>query len=166
MYSAKAIANLILEQAKKRNIAVSQMKLQKLCYYAHGHWLGYYGQPLLNETVEAWRYGPVIRSLYDEFKQFGNKPITQPARELEYDFEAGYCLIEVEPPGDARVHEMVDQLLNTYGKISAERLANMTHAPDGPWDRTWSKNPGILGQDIDNKLIQEHFEKYGRATPA
>nr|WP_256351506.1 type II toxin-antitoxin system antitoxin SocA domain-containing protein [Pseudomonas gingeri] len=53
------------------------MKQQKLVYYSHGWHAGYTDQPLINEAVETWQYGPVIPSLYHEFKRFGSGEIVK-----------------------------------------------------------------------------------------
>jgi len=53
------------------------MQLIKLVYIAHGWTLGLYNQPLIGKQVEAWTYGPVIPSVYHDFKHYGRDPITQ-----------------------------------------------------------------------------------------
>ncbi len=40
------------------------MKLHKLLYYAAGWHLGFTGEPLFDEDIEAWQYGPVVPSIY------------------------------------------------------------------------------------------------------
>lgn len=70
-----AVANYLLDLADASGDPVSPMKLQKLLYYAHGWHLAVTDRPLLNEFVEAWRWGPVIPSIYHEFKEFGDAPI-------------------------------------------------------------------------------------------
>ena len=52
------------------------MKLQKLAYFAHGWNLAIRNTPLINESVEAWKFGPVIPSLYHDVKGYGMEPIT------------------------------------------------------------------------------------------
>ena len=66
-YSALAIANFFLENHK----SISPMKLQKLVYFAHGWNLAISNNPLIKEPIEAWDYGPVISTIYNEFKLFG-----------------------------------------------------------------------------------------------
>ncbi|MCD8455896.1 DUF4065 domain-containing protein [Xylella taiwanensis] len=46
------------------------MQVLKLVYIAHGWHLGFRQEPLLNKRVEAWRHGPVIRSLYEKVKKY------------------------------------------------------------------------------------------------
>ncbi len=72
-----AVANAFLDLAKKSEEEITHMKLQKLIYIAHGFNLSNFDFPLIDEQVEAWRYGPVIRSVYDEFKSYGHDPITK-----------------------------------------------------------------------------------------
>ena len=76
-YEAKAIANYFLEKAKAEGNSLTPMQVQKLVYFAHGWYLGLFGEPLIKESVQAWSYGPVIPSLYQEFKRFGNQGIDE-----------------------------------------------------------------------------------------
>jgi len=39
---------------------ISNLKLQKLVYYAQGSSLALWGNPLFSEKIEAWLHGPVI----------------------------------------------------------------------------------------------------------
>ena len=59
-YTAKAIANYFLKHRKrfKRKGPITQMKLHKLVYFAHGWHLALKGEPLIDETLQAWDYGP------------------------------------------------------------------------------------------------------------
>jgi len=84
-YDPKAIANYFLELAERDNRPLSPMKIQKLIYYANGWYLGITGEPLIDEQVEAWTFGPVIPSIYREFREFGNRPITERATNIEYE---------------------------------------------------------------------------------
>lgn len=57
---------------------ISNLKLQKLVYYAQGFHLAIYNIPLFHEPIEAWTHGPVIPDLYHEYKQYGLGAIPQP----------------------------------------------------------------------------------------
>ncbi len=39
---------------------ISNLKLQKLLYYAQGFHLALYDEPLFPEAIEAWTHGPVL----------------------------------------------------------------------------------------------------------
>jgi uncharacterized phage-associated protein len=40
---------------------ISNLKLQKLLYYAQGFYLAIYGKALFEEDIVAWEHGPVVR---------------------------------------------------------------------------------------------------------
>src|SRR5215467_7486621 len=82
-YPAKAVANEFLYLAKEERRPVTPMQLLKLVYFAHGWYLALTGERLIDERVEAWKYGPVVPSIYHEFKRFGNEPITEYATETK-----------------------------------------------------------------------------------
>lgn len=151
-YSPKAIANYFLDLAKQRGEAISPMKLQKLVYYAHGWFAGNTGKPLIDEEVEAWQYGPVIPSLYHEFKRFGSGPISQKATDF-----VGLRLQEVATPAEAGIRQFLDSIWRTYGHFTAVKLSDMTHAPDGPWDRTRRGSEAVRNTDIPFEVIRAHF---------
>jgi uncharacterized phage-associated protein len=161
-YPSKAIANYFLSLAKEKDSSISPLKLQKLVYYAHGWNLALTGEPLIDELIEAWEYGPVIPSLYHEFKGEGKGPIHSPATEWK-----------VKPNGKIRVItptlddcpdeniEATKKLLNriwfVYGKFSGIQLSAMTHEVDSPWWKTRQETHGRKNADIPDNLIREHF---------
>ena len=149
-YTAKAIANYFL--AKQ---CLTQMKLHKLVYYAQGWHLGITGQPLLDETLEAWQYGPVVPSIYREFRSFGASPITCLAMELNWRTRT-YFEPQVDP-SDRVVNELLDSVRNLYGKYTAAQLSELTHRPDSPWSATRRANPGLRCAGIANEVIRSHF---------
>lgn len=152
-YDAKSVANFFLSLAKSEGEAISPMKLQKLVYYAHGWYAGYTGKPLINERVEAWQYGPVIPSLYHEFKHCGAGPITSLATDfVDMEIEV------VPPPADAGVQKFLQNVWTSYGRFTGIRLSEMTHAPGGPWEQTWKEAAGAKGADIPFERIAEHFK--------
>jgi uncharacterized phage-associated protein len=152
-YSAKAVANYFLELAEANGEALSPMKLQKLIYFAHGWHLALYNEPLINEPIYAWKFGPVITSVYHEFKKFGYSPITGTAID---DDEDGVWLPSI-PREDERTRGLLKRVWDVYRKFTAVQLSNMTHAPDTPWRTTWERGEGMPELRIDNGLIRENF---------
>jgi hypothetical protein len=80
-YPAAAIANEFLELAKANGQALTPMQIQKLVYFAHGWNLAITGEPLIWERVEPWDYGPVVRNLYRNLREFGSGAITKSLEE-------------------------------------------------------------------------------------
>ena len=76
-YSARTVANYLIEaKSKEGGTPPTPMQLLKLVYIAHGWNLAINDRPLINDRVEAWRYGPVIPKIYQDLKQWGNTPVT------------------------------------------------------------------------------------------
>lgn len=154
-YDAKAVANCFLDLANTKREKLSLMKLQKLIYFAHGWYLAITEKPLINERVEAWKYGPIIPSIYHEFKRFGNNPITSHATSLDLE---NCCLFEPHiPKEDSFVRSLIHKIWDVYGGLTATQLSNMTHLPKTPWMQIWGLNGVPKGTDIDDNLIKQYF---------
>ena len=176
-YDAKAIANYFLQRAEDHpETPLSPMKLQKLVYYAHGWWLALTDQPLINEQVEAWKFGPVIPSLYRAFRRYGNAPITDYARSSVdrgsvagdgfYEPEWSIPAIDDRPEDAARVRQVLDRIWEIYGKYTAIQLSNATHQPGTPWHQVYTEYQGDLprGTDIPADTIKRHFRSLAKPT--
>lgn len=57
---------------------ISNLKIQKLTYYAQGFSLVLLGKPLFNEKIEAWMHGPVVPELYRKYRDCGNGALPAP----------------------------------------------------------------------------------------
>ncbi len=120
MYSAKTIARWFVAWAQASHADRSNLKLQKLLYYAQGHYLAATGEPLFDEPLEAWSHGPVVSDVYHMFKDWGSFDITLP--------EDAFSWEEV----DEDTTQFLIKVWNAYGQYAAWRLRDMTHA-ERPW---------------------------------
>ena len=59
------------------------MKLQKLIYFVYRQFLQDYGKQILSDNFLVWQYGPVLQSVYDEFKSFRANQITRFAKDAK-----------------------------------------------------------------------------------
>lgn len=145
-YSAKAIANYFLNRANAAGQEITPMKMQKLVYIAHGWHLAIHGEPLIDEPVEAWRYGPVIPSLFQAFRKYGASPIAEHA-----DGVARHALDNVNI-------QTLDDVMEAYGEMGAIDLMRLTHANESPWSKVRDEDDrSSYGATIDDDLIKEHF---------
>ncbi len=164
-YSAKAVANYILDLATVDGEPISPMKLQKLIYYAHGWHLAVTGEPLIKDKIEAWNYGPVVPSIYNDFRQFGNEPITVPAQRFQWDNEKVLVSTPEIPLGDTHdtAREVLKRVWDVYKGRTALELSKMTHAPDAPWSQVMARSGGPVNPIIPNDLIRNYFAQMGQA---
>lgn len=162
-YSAIAIANAFIQRAKEKGIKdLTPMKLQKLVFYAHAWSLVMSDKPLVKDKVFAWPYGPVIESIYHEFKGQGSTNITTPGTELVWD-DSPEALIEFRyvtprvPEKDELTLSIVDSILEAYGDQSAISLSNLTHRPGSAWHKIVEEHGGGEPRNlvIPNDVIKD-----------
>jgi uncharacterized phage-associated protein len=155
-HDARAIANYILDRAEVLGLELSNFSLNKVIYFVHGHYLAFYGLPLVADAFEAWEKGPVLREIYHAFKVFGENTIRSRATKL--DFRTGQRSIVAYNFEPAEV-EIINPLIDFYAKIPGGKLYHLSHLEGGPWHRTWNhdtvSNPGMV---ISTESIKRYFE--------
>ena len=157
-YHPLQIANSFIMIAQKNDQFLTPMKLQKLVYYAHGWHLALRQTPLLSESVEAWTYGPVVRSLYNEFRIYGANQIQSPSGSFGV-LESNDPL--VVPYSDIDTWSFLERIWEVYGKYSAIQLSNMSHADNSPWDVTRKNSKSNV---IDDSTIKNHFKRISSSS--
>lgn len=142
MHTANQVANRMLQLAGDENRSLTPMQLIKLVYLCQGWMLGIEGRPLFKEPVEAWAYGPVIRSVYDAVRTYRDQPISE--------------MIPTDPTNfDPDEDDIIRQTFDQYGELPGLTLSKLTHKDGSPWSITY-ENLGRNGT-ISNDLIQGHF---------
>jgi uncharacterized phage-associated protein len=149
-YPASLIAYAFVKKGINEGKFVTQMKLQKLVYFAHGHHLIKYGTPLIDENFQAWLYGPVIPEIYDDFKLYGSRPITDTASWLPSEPDKTPYLFDEEST------DSINYTWEVLKDISAMSLSNWTHQPNSPWSKVY--DPEIRSTPISNEDIKLYFE--------
>ena len=167
LYTPAHVANYFLERSFREDSLLTVLKLIKLCYLGYGWHLGVFGERLFDEPIEAWEYGPVIPSLYHEFKPYGRRPIVTKARSLKIRdrtcgrAKAGYALEVPRIPEDAeKAQASLGWTWKTYAPYEAFALSNLTHRKDTPWAQVFKKGKDgttARGRAIRPALIREHF---------
>ena len=101
---------------------ISNLKLQKLLFYAEGLHRALYDRPLFGDKIIAWNHGPVVVDLYHEYSKYGSGAIPVPE-----NFDAS-AFTEEES-------EVIEEINRAFGQFSAWKLRNMTHE-ESPWKET------------------------------
>jgi uncharacterized phage-associated protein len=120
---AKYFVSLVDEEAGD---SISNLKIQKLLYYAQGFHLAFFDKPLFGEAIKAWMHGPVVPQVWHEFKEFGSGPIPVERINLE-KYSAG-------------TRRFLDEVYEVYGQFTASRLRELTHS-EPPWKNTKQGEP-------------------------
>ncbi|MDR1321386.1 MAG: DUF4065 domain-containing protein [Gracilibacteraceae bacterium] len=123
--------------------SMTNLRLNKLLYFAQGLHLARYGIPLFDNDFEAWPYGPVAAPVYEKYKGYGRDAIRS-----------------VDPNYYQRLQgNEVDTLLDVfreYGKYTSAGLVKLTHAKSSPWSETCNRSQrGIIPMNE----MKEFFSK-------
>ncbi len=116
MIGVKEVADWFLSQS-----GMEHKKLQKLCYYAQAWHCALEGRPLFREAIEAWVHGPVIPSLYKQYKDYGWQIIPQVK-----SFDEGIFSKDTL--------DVLRAVYDTYGGFTGMQLENLTHN-ETPWQK-------------------------------
>lgn len=137
---AKFFIDLAQKQAQQQSgDLVTNLRLQKLLYFAQGWSLARYGKPLFDAPIEAWTYGPVVREVYNKYSANRRNGISADARIA----------------ADALTCEEMELLLDVvrkYDGYSTNALVSLSHVPDGPWAKLG------LSEEIPMEEIKKYFE--------
>lgn len=120
------------------------MKLHKLVYYSLVWSLVWDDEPLIEETIEAWANGPVIRDLYDAHR--------------------GEFSVSSIPGGDPDLldsdqRETVDAILQFYGEQSSQWLNDLTQM-ESPWREARENNGLGSGERGQAPITQASMHEY------
>jgi uncharacterized phage-associated protein len=135
--SAIKLAEWIISNYNDNDL--TQLKLQKLCFYCYGAVLARGGDEKLGLIpFEAWEYGPVVREVWSRFKEFGRDPITfTPNEALSFSKD-----LEID----------LKSILRSYGQLSASELVTETHL-EKPWVDAWK----VRSRHIPTNTLERYF---------
>ncbi|MDE1975584.1 MAG: DUF4065 domain-containing protein [Patescibacteria group bacterium] len=121
----------------KEREGITNLKLQKILYFAQVYYLAKLGKPLFSDPIEAWDYGPVVKGVYHAYKTKRNNPII-----AEVD---GSSLSEEDK-------SYLKKIWASFGVYSASKLVDMAHA-HAPWREANASKDKIISQ----KTISEYY---------
>ena len=161
-FNATNIASFFLHKAQSSlKHELSNLKLQKLVYIAFG-WHTVFGEhDLYQDPIEAWRYGPVLPSLYYKFSEFGDQPIQ--ARTIEDTLHVylpdrvGESLqfpLVIEK--DSFIEGFLEIIFEQYIEMPPYKLVDLTHGKATPWDKVYIPGAKV---EIPKTLIKDYYSK-------
>lgn len=113
---------------------------KKLTYVCHGLSLAHFQRPLVVDDVFAWKFGPVIPSVYFHFKSYGASVITD----------------QDDVVLDEESESIVKDVVSKLGDLTGPQLVGLTHRDGSPWHQIWDgthQNQKV----IPDHLIQSHY---------
>lgn len=151
-YPASLIAYYFVKKGIEEGNPISQMKLQKMVYFAHGTHLALHDQPLIKERIQAWKYGPVIPDIYYTFRFYGGDPITDTDMVSDSSEKAHELSVF-----DNDALETLQFTWDSLKNISAGKLSGWTHLPGSPWEKHYIPDESDL--IIPDEDIASYFKQ-------
>jgi Uncharacterized phage-associated protein len=137
---------------------MTNMKVQKLLYYAQSLHLALYNEPLFEAEIQAWRYGPVCPPAYKFYSEFEAQQLPIPQQE---------SLLQLP----SQKKELLEEIWEYFGGYHAYRLSDMTHG-EFPWKKARkglppqaSSTEPILLNDM-KELGYQKLDRIERDRPA
>lgn len=141
LLNAEEVARFFVARAHECQDLITNMKLQKLLYYAYSWFLVERGARLFGESIKAWKHGPVVPEVYHVYKDRGASPIIDPG--------------EV-PAFDPAITEFLDSIWQDFGSESALRLMRMTHN-EPPYIEAWNR---VTAENPSPRIADDSIHKY------
>ena len=95
---------------------ISNLKMQKLLFFAQQTFFSVYNKPLFKEDMEAWQLGPVVPKVYHHYKIYGRNNIDIFQENLQIDNL------------DWNIMMILDFVYLKYAKYTAYALVDITHS--------------------------------------
>lgn len=132
--SPTILCNNILMRAFQDRISVTPMKLQKLMYFVACEYAKATDRDLFSENFSVWQYGPVLPTVYSEFRSFRDQPISDYAKDAT---GTAYAVDETTAPELKAILDRVwDRLKNQNGIY----LSKITHLDGSGWSRAYCED--------------------------
>lgn len=161
--SAPHVANYFLSKAEADGCSLCMLKLMKMVYIAQGWSLAILDRDILCEDVQAWKYGPVIPSLYHEFKHFAANPI---------DVMASFFTLSIDDQekvstnlryptiseSETELALILDEIWSLYKDHTGGHLVNLTHMANTPWSKAIAGKEDQKGVVISPNTIKEYYK--------
>ena len=137
---------------------ITHLALQKALYYAQGFYFSFFGSYLFAEECEAWRYGPVYRTIYEKYKnyRFDNIENMPKAHDEALSFEE---------------KEVLDSVAKYFCCYSGTTLRDFTHS-EAPWIEargnleSHENSQNIICKESISKYFLAVKERYNMDVPA
>jgi uncharacterized phage-associated protein len=104
-----------------RESLMTNMKVQKLLYYTQSLYLALFDEPLFDDEIQAWRYGPVCPPAYRFYSKFESEQLPIPD---------ATDLLQISED----VQNLLDEVWEYFGELHAYYLSDMTHL-EFPWKK-------------------------------
>lgn len=143
MARALDVANFFIELANDDpDEGMTNLRVNKLVYFAQGWSYARLGRPLFDDEIQAWDYGPVVPEVYNTFKACGRERIHAASGKFSAEIFT------------AEETELLLDVAREYGQYATSHLVSITHCQGSPWRESYRKH---FHAAIENENICQYF---------
>lgn len=136
------VAKYVIHKCHCDGKAISNLQLQKILYYMQGLYLANFREPLFEDKIEAWKFGPVVPNIYYAY----NKYIADNIYETYPDIENILRFSKEEK-------EFLDKIIIEKRELSVWQLVELTHK-EKPWRQAYTDN---MSNTITQRNMMDFF---------
>lgn len=145
MLQAIDVANFFISLSNSAEEGhITNMKVNKLVYFAQAWSMVNLKEKLFDENIEAWQHGPVVPSVYNSFSKYKSHNIDKT------------CGIFDENNFTNEQIDLLTDVALAYGAYSAAYLRGLTHKPGTPWSMVYEEHKKNI---IPDEMIYNYFKK-------
>ena len=144
MYNVIDISKYIISMLNEVGVKITNLKLQKMLYYAQAYSLLEKDKPLYEEDIVARKLGPIVPVAHNAFKWANSSEI-----------------LVIEEPNEIiekRDKEMIKEVLMIMAYLPSEDLVNITNEYD-----TWKD---AIINTYDRTIYNDEIKKYHKKRMA
>lgn len=134
-YAAQEIAHYVIHKCSIAGDSISNLQLQKILYFIQRGYANRKNTLLFADSFEAWRYGPVVPSVYYEFSSLGGRPISKVFFDVKIDNDTS---------------TIIDPIIETSREKYPWDLVSETHENGSPWQQVYEIGKRV---EIPNELF-------------
>lgn len=138
-YDALEVAHYILTYCFNAGSPISNLRLQKMLYFVQGEFYKITGEPLFENDISAWQFGPVVPDVY-----------------YEYSIYAGTPILETYPTSiNFNDMSIINNVIKKLTSVPTWKLVDITHKKGTPWYKVFNEDGNRF--PIDKKLLCKYF---------
>lgn len=159
--NAIAIANYFIDKSNSipdNKYPLTLLRLVKYVYIAYGFALAILNKKIIDERfdkVEAWKYGPVIPSVYHSFKNNRDNKITDTSLILREEPEGKFEFLTPRVE-DEEIKKVLDFVWERYEDMPTTDLIQLLHRRGTPWEYCYRYGQNV---EIPDQMTKLYYEK-------
>ena len=116
------------------------------------------------DRIEAWKFGPVYRELWEALKRHGVQPIRQKLTKSDKD-SFSLSMEPAEGNFHEREIEFINKVFDSFGRFEAFQLSALTHKEGTPWHKVYHEQ-NTWNSRIPDDLIKKYYLDISKKSKA